>query len=443
MELKNFKWGVATAAYQIEGAADADGKGLSIWDVFSKESSKVSLGDNGDIACRHYEKYKEDIGLIKNLGVNAYRFSISWPRIMPDGFGKVNQKGLDFYSRLTDNLLKNNIEPFATLYHWDMPYELHKKGGWLNRDIAAHFGEYTETVTRALGDRIKNYMTFNEPQCIIEGGYLSGWNAPGYRLSEIETLYATHNLLLSHGYAVRAIRKNAAGSRIGFVSCGNANYPEKNTVQDIEAARKATFDSFGAASLSLYNDPVFLGRYPDSYNKKYPEFYGSISKSDMELISQDIDYCCQNNYEGIPVRAAKSGFEVCKRKTGYATTNTGWALDENGIYWITKFLYERYKKPIMITENGVCCHDWISLDGKVHDPNRIDYLERYLGKIKQAINDGVDIQGYFIWSLMDNFEWASGYSKRFGLVYVDYETMQRTPKDSYYWYKEFLKTNDK
>jgi len=440
---KEFIWGVATSAYQIEGAVKEDGRGDTIWDVFSHTPGKTAFNHNGDIACNSYRLFEQDIDLISGLNAKAYRFSCAWSRIFPEGEGKINQKGIDYYLKLTDILIDKGIEPFVTLYHWDLPYELYKKGGFLNRDIAKKFGDYAELIVQKLGDRVKNYITFNEPQCIIGAGHQTGFHAPGLKLNRQELAICAHNLLLAHGEAVTAIRANSK-AKIGFVSCDNAFCPETNTSEDIEAARLATFDTSRFVNgLSLYNDAIFLGDYPEDFYKKFEDIDKSYIKGgDMELISQKIDYCCQNNYSCNRVKADKEkGYEILEREAGFPVNSLNMPIEAKGLYWIMKFLAQRYKKPMFVTENGLCCNDVISLDGKVHDTYRIDYLNRHLIEVKKLINEGIDIKGYFAWSLMDNFEWSFGYGQRFGLVYLDYKTLRRIPKDSYYWYKQIIELN--
>ncbi|HEY8443910.1 MAG TPA: GH1 family beta-glucosidase [Clostridia bacterium] len=439
--MRNFLWGVSTAAYQIEGAFDEDGKGLSIWDVFTKQPGKIYHDHNGDRACGHYYHLESDIELIKELGVNAYRFSISWPRVLPEGIGKANQKGLDFYKKLVDLLLKADITPFVTLYHWDMPYELHLKGGLLNNDFSNWFSEYAETILKTFKGKVKFFSTFNEPQCVIGLGYGAGLFAPGYKLPKSEISRCVHNLLLSHGKAVKIIKDYDSSAQAGIVTCGAAFYPVDNAQSNIDIVPLAYQSQYDENSILLYTDPIMFGKYPAQCYKENPDLYDNINPDDLKIISTPIDYLGINNYEGVPVEADGDGFKVAQRPWGYPKTDFDWAVEEESIYWISKYLYERYKKPIYITENGIANNDWIHLDGRVHDAQRIDYLERYIGKVKQAISDGVDIRGYFVWSLMDNFEWANGYSKRFGLVHIDYTTLKRTPKDSYYWYKEYIKSN--
>ncbi|HAN44004.1 MAG TPA: beta-glucosidase, partial [Ruminococcaceae bacterium] len=420
---KDFVWGAASASYQVEGAAYDDGKGLSIWDEFCKQPDKIKDGCSGDIACDHYRRYKEDVKLMKQLGIKAYRFSTSWPRIIPEGCGKINEAGLDFYDRLVNELLENDIEPYVTLYHWDLPINLHYKGGWLNRDIADWFARYAAVVTERLSDRVKSFITFNEPQCFIGLGYCEGRHAPGLRCSGRDTFAMAHNAMLAHGKAVIAMRAVAKRNiSIGYVSTGSMNYPLTNSAADIEAARKATFrlensETRWTWNLPWFNDPVYLGEYPADGLKMYERFLPQIAQDDMKIISQPLEYIGLNIYNGKQVKAdANGGWELVERYDGFPKTALGWPVTPQSLYWGPKFIYERYSKPIFITENGLSCHDVISIDGKVHDPNRIDFLNRYLLELRNAADDGIDIAGYFQWSFTDNFEWHSGYGDRFGLV---------------------------
>jgi len=443
---KDFVWGVATASYQIEGAAFEDGKGLSVWDVFSNKNPRaVKNGDTGNTACDHYHRFKEDVGIMSEIGVKAYRFSISWPRVLPEGTGKVNEKGLDFYDALVDELLAKGIKPYVTLFHWDYPYELYKKGGWLNPESPDWFAEYVKVIVDRLSDRVEYWMTLNEPQCFILIGHEAGVHAPGLKLDRSQVLLAAHNALLAHGRAVQAIRgysKNPC--KIGYAPAGSVVFPETNSQEDIDAARKAMFscDSGNLWVSSWWMDPVFLGKYPEDGLKVNEKWLPQIKQEDMKIISQPLDFFGVNIYHGRKVRAdQKGGYEYAGDKPGYARTAIDWAVTPEALYWGPKFYYERYKKPVIITENGMSNIDWVSVDGKVHDPQRIDYLYRYIRELKRAADDNVDVQGYMLWSLLDNFEWAEGYSQRFGIVYVDFETQKRIIKDSGYWYREVIESN--
>lgn len=442
---EDFVWGVATAAYQIEGAAHEDGRGLSVWDDFCRQPGRIFEGHSGDVACDHYHRYREDIALMAELGVKAYRFSIAWPRILPEGTGKVNEKGLDFYKRLVGELLQHGIRPYATLFHWDYPLPLLDRGGWLNPDSPQWFAEYVHQAGQALGGELKDYFTLNEPQCFIGLSYLQTEHAPGIRRSLKDNLAMAHQVLLAHGKAVQALRADVGGARVGYAPTGSTFYPATEKPEDIEAARRATFhvspENWGF-NIAWWSDPALLGHYPAAGLEALQDILPPIGANDMKEIHQPLDYYGQNIYNSTPVEAdAARGFREVKRPVGHPKTAIGWPVTPESLYWAPKFLYERYRRPIIITENGLSCHDAVSLDGKVHDPNRMDYLARYLRCLKKAAAEGTDIRGYFQWSFMDNFEWAKGYDDRFGLVYVDYETQRRIPKDSAFWYKRIMETN--
>lgn len=447
---KNFVWGTATAAYQIEGAWNEDGKGLNVWDAFTHEPDNIYMGQTGDVACDHYHRYKEDVKLMKSLGIKAYRFSISWSRIFPEGTGKINPKGVQFYSNLIDELIANGIEPYITLFHWDYPYALHKKGGWLNDDSVKWFADYAAKISELFSDRVTHFITFNEPQCFIGAGYMTSLHAPGYKVLYKDVFQMCHNVLKAHGAAVIALRENAKQPiKVGYAPTGTSCYPASESPADIEAARKIMFACPPLSrnvmwSISWWSDPVLLGHYPSDGLQMYKEYLPEITDDDMKLINQPIDFYGQNIYEGSMVKADENGNpRVVPNKQGHAKTAIQWPITPKVLRWGPRFLYERYGKPIYITENGMSAHDTVSLDGKVHDPNRIDYLNRYLIELEKATDDGAEIDGYFIWSFMDNFEWAKGYSDRFGIVYVDYETQERMPKDSAYWYKNWIEEHSK
>lgn len=444
---KDFVWGAATASYQVEGAYDEDGKGLSIWDTFSSTEGKVYEGHTGKIACDHYHRYKEDVQIMKELSLKAYRFSVSWPRIIPNGTGEVNLKGIEFYSNLIDELIKNGITPYMTLFHWDLPQVLHERGGWLNPEIPYWFEEYAKVIAKYFGDRVKYFFTINEPQCVVSLGYETGIHAPGLKMSARDTVRAMHNALKAHGLAAKVLRENVEGAKIGCAPTGSNFYPydESNTA-DVEAARRKMFeivpeDNWGW-SASWWNDPVFFGKYPQDGLEKVGKYLPEGWEDDMSIICQPLDFIGYNLYNGTPIKAGENGEpQVVKFAEGYPHTDMNWPVTPQALKWLVKFLYERYKLPVYITENGVACTDSISLDSKVHDPNRIDFLNRYLLALKEAIDEGAEVDGYFEWSLMDNYEWACGYSRRFGIVYVDYTTQKRTIKDSGYWYKKVIETN--
>ncbi|HEY2406516.1 MAG TPA: GH1 family beta-glucosidase [Polyangiaceae bacterium] len=437
----DFVWGAAAASYQIEGAAYEGDKGLSTWDMFCKKPGMVWQGQSGDVACDHFHRYREDVALMKELGLRAYRLSVSWPRVLPEGVGKVSAAGLDFYDRLVDELLAAGIAPWVTLFHWDYPLALYHRGGWLNRDTVEWFGEYAHLIAGKLGDRVEQWMTLNEPQVFIGAGHHEGRHAPGDNLRFAEVLRAGHHALLAHGRGVQAIR---AGSlrpvRVGFAPVGLPKIPNNNSPENIEAARRAAFavTAETAWTNSWWMDPVFLGDYP----QEGLEFFGAsvpeIRDGDMKLISEPVDFCGVNIYQGDRVRAGEKGPEVVKPEVGFPITAFEWLVTPEAIYWGPRLFWERYKKPIVITENGISCRDWVSLDGKVHDPARIDFTERHLLELARALEDGVPVQAYFHWSFIDNFEWAHGYKHRFGLVFCDFPSGRRVPKDSAYWYRDVI-----
>jgi beta-glucosidase len=442
---KNFTWGAASASYQLEGAAQEDGRGSSVWDMFSQTPGKTWEGDTGAVACDHYHRYREDVGLMKKIGLDAYRFSIAWPRILPNGTGKINQKGLDFYDRLVDELLKAKIEPWITLFHWDFPYELYLQGGWLNPKSPDWFAEYTKIVIDCLSDRVTYWMTLNEPQCFIWLGHRDGRHAPGDNLGIPEIVIAGHHTLQAHGKSVQIIRTHAKKSpQIGMAPVGLVNYPATNSKADIEAARKATFAINDATlwSNSWWSDPMFLGKYPEDGLKHMGKYLPKGWEKDLSLISEPLDFYGTNIYRGLPYRSGKNGMpEAVKTQPGHPHSLCFWKMTPEVLYWGPKFFYERYGKPIVITENGMSNCDWVMLDGRVHDPQRIDYLHRYLSEYGRAIQDGVPSLGYFLWSIMDNFEWGDGYKQRFGIIHVDYQTQKRTLKDSALWYQKLIKSN--
>lgn len=440
---KDFIWGAATASYQIEGAAYKDGKGLSIWDTCCKHPGLVYGGHTGDVACDHYHRYPEDVQLMKELGINAYRLSLSWPRILPDGTGAVSEKGLDFYDRLLDQLSEQGIAPYVTLYHWDLPYELYKRGGWLNREIVDWFADYTRIVIDRYSDRVAHWMTINEPQIFIGLGLESGVHAPFLKLPRRDVLTAAHNVLLAHGKSVQVIRAfSKQKAAIGFAPIGAVRSPISESPDDIEAARSEMFrtDTDSIINSAWWSDPIFFGNYPEDGLRHHQDHMPRILSGDMEIISQPLDFYGVNIYDCARVKAGPSRKpEYPDALPGSARTAFNWPVVPESLYWGSKFLYERYQKPIIITENGLASMDWICEDGKVHDVMRIDFLSRYLHALERASQDGVDIHGYFAWSLLDNFEWAEGYEKRFGLIHVDFDTLKRTPKDSFYWYQNFIK----
>lgn len=443
---KDFSWGVAAAAYQIEGAAALDGKGPSVWDVFTHKPGIIFENHNGDVACDHYHRWKEDVTLMRDLGVKAYRLSLSWPRILPDGAGAVNERGLAFYDGLVDGLLEAGITPWVTLYHWDLPEALQQKGGWINREIVDWFGNYAGIVADRLGDRVKHWMTINEPPCVIGLGYHEGMFAPGLKLPFRDCLLGSHHLLMSHGRAVQVLRARCKGPvKISLAHTSRERIPATNSPADVDAARS---EYFGCTNQNFWNlswwaDPVYLGRYPEDGLEAFAKDLPAITDADMELIAQPLDFLGYNCYSGWPVSAGAGGKpERVPIAAGDPRGTLPWLqIAPDAAYWAARFQTERYKLPLVFTENGLCNTDFVHLDGDVHDPQRIDFMARYLSAIRRAIDDGAPVHGYFYWSVMDNFEWKEGYKDRFGLVHVDYGTLKRTPKDSYFWYRDLIKSN--
>lgn len=440
---ENFLWGTASAAYQVEGAYLEDGKGLNIWDAYCQEGNRVAHSENGNVACDHYHHFREDVKMMREMGIKNYRFSINWTRILPEGTGKINEKGLQFYSDLVDELLANDIEPLVTLFHWDYPLALHQKGGWLNRESSDWFAEYAKVVVDALSDRVKYWMTINEPQVFIGCGYAIGKFAPFEKHLPCDLTRMTHNVLLSHGKAVQVIRKYAKKKPvIGFAFATPCCTPTDNTPEAIEEARRKSFavtrDRF-PFELSWWADPIFFGKYPQEAYDVLGADMPEILPGDMEIISQPVDFYGVNIYES---KATENVYGYAENAyLGCPRTQMGWPVTPEVLYWSPKFLYERYKKPVLLSENGMAGHDWVHLDGRVHDAHRIDFMKRYLRELCRSAEDGAEIMGYMYWSIMDNFEWADGYDKRFGLVHVDYQTQERTIKDSGYFYRDVIQTN--
>ena len=451
---KDFVWGAATASYQVEGAWNEDGRGLSVWDAFCHSPGKVWESQTGDRACDHYHLWREDVALMKELGLKAYRFSLSWPRIMPAGEGAVNPAGLAFYDRLIDGMLEAGVEPWVTLFHWDYPLELAYRGGWLNSRSPQWFADYARVVVDHFSDRVSNWMTLNEPQCFIGLGWEVGSHAPGFKLPIGDILRASHHTLLAHGRAVEILRERAKKPpKIGWAPVGGVNMPkDENNPADVEAARREMFSlpapDPGWTRVGFntpWADPVVLGRYPEEAFAAFGKAMPRHSEAEMKTIAAPIDFYGANIYGGTVIHAGPDGKPVktpCD-EPGFPHSLFLWRRKERALYWGPRFLQERYKLPIVITENGLSCHDWVDLDGHVDDPQRIDFTRRYLRELRRAVTDGVDVRGYFHWSLLDNFEWAEGYKQRFGLIHVDFETLKRTPKKSYSWYREVIATNGK
>jgi beta-glucosidase len=434
----DFVWGVATASYQIEGAVAEDGRGPSIWDTFSHTPGKTHNGDNGDVADDHYHRYAEDFELMAGLGVNAYRFSIAWPRIQPTGDGPANPAGLDFYDRLVDAMLAKGITPAATLYHWDLPQALEDRGGWMQREIPERLADYTAIVAERLGDRVGQWITLNEPFVVTAFGYALGTHAPGHRLLA-GAFPVAHHQLLGHGLAIEALRAAGVSGKLGIT----------NAMAPVHPATDDPADALAANILDLlhnrtYSDPLFAGRYPDDVPVIYRGADLSVVKDgDLAKISTPLDFFGLNFYN--PHRVKASGAEHFGHEIvgypGAATTAMGWPVVPAAFTELLTGLKERYGEklpPIYITENGAAYDDKPDADGRVQDDDRIAYLDGHLRALHDAMAAGVDVRGYYCWSFLDNFEWAEGYEKRFGLVRVDYDTLERTPKASYDWYRSVI-----
>jgi beta-glucosidase len=441
----NFIWGAAAASYQVEGAFDADGRGLSVWDMLCRKQGAIFGGHTGDVACAHYHCYSEDVAVMKQIGLQAYRLSISWTRILPTGTGAINEKGLAFYDALIDALLEAGITPWVTLFHWDYPYDLYCRGGWLHPDSPQWFADYTQVVVDRLSDRVQHWMTQNEPQCYIGLGHHLGVHAPGVKLGWDDILRMTHNSLLAHGKSVQVIRARAkTPSQVGAVPVGITFMPHSDSPADIEAARAVMFSirQPDTWNNTWYADPMILGGYPEDGLRVYERHMPKVGADDMTTIAQPLDFYGCNIYHGEYIRAGVNGMpEIVDTDAGHPMTMLKWWVRPEALYWGPRFLYERYKLPVVVMENGLANQDWVSVDGSVHDPQRIDFTTRYLLALRRAIDDGVPVGGYFHWSIMDNFEWAEGYSQRFGLVYIDFRTQQRILKDSAYWYRDVIASN--
>ncbi len=442
----DFCWGAAAAAYQIEGAWNLDGKGPSVWDHFSHQPGRVYQGHTGDVACDHYHRYREDVALMKDIGLRGYRLSVSWPRVIPQGTGAVNAKGLEFYDRLIDALLEAQIEPWVTLFHWDFPLALYHRGGWLNRESVDWFGDYAAVVTKRLGDRVKHWITLNEIQCFIILGHRDGMHAPGDKLGASQIWLAGHHALMAHGRAVQAIRAHSPQPcKIGYAPSMNAKMPLTESTADIDAARRAyTEVERGFWGLSIWADPVYLGRYPKEAAEIHGDAWPEVTDEDLKLIHQPLDFIGCNTYTGGYVQAQTDGSpKNIPWPIGGASAALDWLqVMPDSLYWRARFQTERYGNlPYVVTENGMCNLDWVSADEAVHDPQRIDFVYRYLQGLKQAAREGIPLGGYFYWSVLDNFEWVEGYRSRFGLIHVDYQTQKRTLKDSAKWYRTVIESN--
>jgi beta-glucosidase len=435
----DFVWGAATASYQIEGAWNKDGKGESIWDRFSHMPGMIDHADTGDVACDHYHHWEADLEMIRILGLKAYRFSVAWPRVLPSGYGNINEAGLDFYSKMVDRLLKLEIEPYITLYHWDLPQKLQDEGGWPSRAIVDAFVEYADLTSRALGDRVKNWITLNEPWVSAFVGYRDGRHAPGHTNLH-EALAASHHLLLAHGLAVPVIRRNCPGANVGITLNLSPQVPASPSVADRAAA------TWVDGSLNRwFLDPLVGRGYPQDMVNDFDDEMAFVQATDLDAISVPVDFLGVNYYTRNIARSEKiSEVENAPRTVfrGDEITEMDWEVYPEGLYKILGRLYFDYDFPaIYITENGAAFNDQVSADGEVDDPARLSYLKRHLEQVHRAIEAGIPVKGYFAWSLMDNFEWGFGYSKRFGMVYVNYETQKRILKSSAIWYKRVVEQN--
>lgn len=410
---KRFLWGAASAAYQIEGGVRDGGRGPSIWDTFSHTPGKIKNGDNGDIACDSFHRWQEDVQLAKDMGLGAYRFSMAWPRIAPDGGRSWNSEGFAYYDRLVDALLEAGVEPWVTLYHWDLPQTLQNGGGWQNEETVQSYTAYAGQIGGHFKGRVTHWLTFNEPQCFIGMGCGTGEHAPGLRLNTPELETCWNNFRKAHRLAADLLHQVDPNNQVGLASTGTVYYPESGAPEDIEAARQLTF----------------------SLPRGVRTFSHALA---LDSLADSLDFIGVNLYHGAPARMGKSGPEPVPFSAGFPHTAIDWPVTPEALEWGVRFLHQRYKLPLYVSENGLSCRDWVSLDGKVHDPQRIDFMARYLQALSRGIAAGADVRGYFHWSLTDNFEWAEGYSQRFGLVYVDYATGERIPKDSAVWYRDAI-----
>ena len=428
---KDFLWGAASAAHQVEGAYLEDGKTLNIWDALVE--GHIANGDDGKVACDHYHRYKEDVALMKKIGLKSSRFSISWARISPVDSGRINEKGVQFYINLVDELIKAGIVPMCTLYHWDMPMWFFEKGGWEKEENIEYFVQYAEACVKALSDKIEYWLTFNEPECFIPAGHGDGVHAPFLKLSQEKIHAITRNVMLAHGKAVIKMREVAKRPiKISTAQAACVTSPVNETPEEIEKARVSSFETSRPYFCSWWADPVYLGKRQVGTNY--------LSDEDLKIINQPLDFYAFNMYNADGYGAPKNQSNP-RSYPGFPLTAMDWFITPECLYWGARFCYERYGLPIMITENGMANIDFMMLDNQVHDPQRIDYVHRHLLGLRRATDEGVPVIGYQYWSIMDNFEWAMGYSRRFGLIYVDYPTGERTLKDSAYDYAEIIKSN--
>jgi beta-glucosidase len=429
----DFLWGAATASYQIEGGWNEDNKGESIWDRFSHTPGKITNNETGDIACDHYHHYPEDIALMRQLGLKAYRFSISWPRVLPNGFGRINPAGLDYYDHLVDTLLAANIEPFITLHHWDYPQALQDRGGWVNRDNLPYFADFAALMVKRLGDRVRRWATLNEPDDISENGYGWGEHAPGVKNDWKTVNQVIHNLLVAHGLVVQAIRAINPVLEVGIVLGSWGVDPVSDDPGDVSAA-----DLVWNSQRIGFIHPIFRGHYHLAMIDKLGDNFPEVKSGDLALISQKLDFLGINSYSRTLVGSAG----ITSPVPGSEYTDMGWEVCAPAFRRMLNKINHDYKlPPVFITENGAAFPDEIAVDGKIHDERRLDYLRKYIIQLRLAMQDGVDIRGYFVWSLLDNFEWSHGFTKRFGLIHVDFNDQKRTIKDSGEWYSRVITSN--
>jgi beta-glucosidase len=438
---KGFLWGSATASYQVEGAVHEEGRGVSIWDTFSHTPGKTNNGDTGDVADDHFHRYKEDVQLMKNLGLQTYRFSIAWPRIFPQGTGTPNPKGLDFYNRMLDALLAAGIQPFCTLYHWDLPQALEDKGGWQSRDTAEAFAQYAGYVAERLSDRVKHFMTMNEISSFVDIGYRDGRHAPGLKLPAAGVNQVRHHAILGHGLAVQAIRAHAKpGTKVGLAENANACVPIIETPEHIAAATKAMRETNAG-----YLNAIMEGRYTDAFLAHHGAAAPKFTAAEMKTIGSPVDFVGINIYTPTYVRADDSpaGFALIPPPKSYPHMMSPWLhVGPEALYWGPKLAAQVWGiKEIYVTENGASSADVLTPDGHVYDSDRVMYLRNYLTQLHRGVSEGVPVRGYFCWSLMDNYEWADGYAYRFGIHYVDFATQKRTPKMSAHFYREVISRN--
>jgi beta-glucosidase len=430
----DFTWGAATASYQIEGAVDEDGRGESIWDRFCATPGKVRNGECGAVACDFYHRFPSDIALMRELGIGSFRFSTAWPRILPEGRGRVNEAGLDFYDRLVDALLESGIQPCVTLYHWDLPQPLEDRGGWPARELVDAFAEYVEVVAGRLGDRVRHWITHNEPWVVAWLGYGWGLHAPG-RASEADALATAHHLLLSHGRAVEVLRRDVPGAEVGITLNLMHDYPASDAEEDVAATRHV--DGFRNR---WFLDPIYRGEYPADLLEHFAASLPAVADGDLRTIAGPIDFLGVNVYSrGVIGSGPDGGGPIFVRVPDSEYTDMDWEVYPPGLFDLLVRLRDDYAPGrIAVTENGAAFSDVRVHDGQVRDPERQAYLESHIGAVARAVEDGVPVTGYYVWSLLDNFEWQHGYAKRFGIVYVDYPTLERIPKASFAWYRDFI-----